>query len=83
MVPRPRTSQGIACQRLSLYGSAEQKFAEPDVIHPKEVIGEGGRAAYLLQLMAVCRREHYHYLQDHQVAMEARPHRAKVSILIA
>ena len=39
-------------------------------------------AIWAAQLVAACRREHCHYLQDHRVATQARHRRLKVRILI-
>ena len=38
-------------------------------------------AIWAAQLVAACRREHCHYLQDHRVATQARHRRLKVRIL--
>ncbi len=38
-------------------------------------------AKWVVQFKAACHLVHFHHLQDHQVAMEARPRRLKVRIL--
>ncbi len=38
-------------------------------------------AVWMAQFVAACHPVHFQHLQDHQVAMEARPRRSKVRIL--
>ncbi len=44
-------------------------------------LGAGGCCNMGGPICGPCRQEHFHHLEDHQVAMEAHPRRLKVRIL--
>jgi hypothetical protein len=73
------------------YASASRIVANNVVVFPpfrrikaakSDGIGTGGCCKKrVVQFEAACHLVHFHHLQDHQVAMEARPCRLKVSTL--
>ncbi len=74
----------------SRYASASRIVANNVIVFPpvrrikqqsRMVSEQAAVAKWVVQFEAACHRVHFHHLQDHKVAMEARPRRLKVRIL--